>query len=91
MAHILHIDTSPRLEGSHSRSLAREFLEQWKMHHPDAEIRHRDLALNPVPYIDHTWVTAKFTPTDQHTPELAEAITLSEILKSSFSIDLSIS
>jgi FMN-dependent NADH-azoreductase len=67
MTHVLHSDTSPRLDRSHSRLLAREFLEQWKIHHPDAKITHRDLAQHPIPYINETWVTAKFTPADQYT------------------------
>ncbi|HEY9621516.1 MAG TPA: FMN-dependent NADH-azoreductase [Crinalium sp.] len=84
MTHVLHIDTSPRLERSHSRSLARDFLEQWKLHHPNATITHRDLALNPVPYIDETWVTAKFTAADEYTPALAAAIALSDQLVDEF-------
>ncbi|MBE9226358.1 FMN-dependent NADH-azoreductase [Phormidium sp. LEGE 05292] len=84
MTHILHIDTSPRLERSHSRSLAREFLEQWKQHHPEATVTYRDLALNPVPYIDETWVRAKFTPEDDYTPELENAIALSDQLVDEF-------
>ncbi|UBF28934.1 FMN-dependent NADH-azoreductase [Kovacikia minuta CCNUW1] len=84
MTHILHIDTSPRLERSHSRSLAREFLEQRKLHHPETTITHRDLARHPVPYIDHTWVTAKFTPAAEYTPELATAIALSDQLVDEF-------
>jgi len=84
MTHILHIDTSPRLEKSHSRTLAREFLETWKTHHPDAIVTHRDLARNPIPYIDDTWVTAKFTAADAYTPELAAAIALSDKLIDEF-------
>lgn len=84
MTHVLHIDTSPRLERSHSRSLAREFLEQWKTHHPEATITHRDLARHPVPYIDDTWVIAKFTSADEYTPELATAIALSDELIDEF-------
>lgn len=84
MTHLLYIDTSPRLDQSHSRSLAREFLEQWKLHHPDIIMTHRDLALYPVPYIDNTWVRAKFTPADEYTPELATAIALSNELIDEF-------
>lgn len=84
MTHVLHIDTSPRLDRSHSRSLAREFLEQWKMHHPDASITYRDLARHPVPYIDETWVAAEFTPANEYTPELATAIALSDELVDEF-------
>lgn len=84
MIHVLHIDTSPRLERSHSRLLAREFLEHWKIHHPDAKITYRDLARYPVPYIDDTWVTAKFTTTDNYTAELTAAIALSNQLIDEF-------
>lgn len=84
MTHLLHIDTSPRLDRSHSRLLAREFLEQWKTHHPNATITHRDLARHPVPYIDDTWVSAKFTTADQYTSELAAAIALSDELIDEF-------
>jgi FMN-dependent NADH-azoreductase len=34
MAHLLHIDASPRGERSHSRRMTREFVEQWKQAHP---------------------------------------------------------
>ncbi|WNZ25817.1 FMN-dependent NADH-azoreductase [Leptolyngbya sp. NK1-12] len=84
MTHVLHIDTSPRLDRSHSRLLAREFLEQWKTNHPNATITHRDLARQPIPYINDTWVSAKFTSADQYTPELAAAIALSDELIDEF-------
>jgi FMN-dependent NADH-azoreductase len=29
MAHLLHIDASPRGEHSHSRRMTREFVQQW--------------------------------------------------------------
>jgi FMN-dependent NADH-azoreductase len=84
MVRILQIDTSPRLGHSHSRMLAREFAEKWSGYHPEAQIIHRDLGLNPVPYLDATWVKAKFTPPDQYTPELADAIALSDELIDEF-------
>ncbi|NJK52193.1 MAG: FMN-dependent NADH-azoreductase [Leptolyngbyaceae cyanobacterium SU_3_3] len=80
MVRVLQIDTSPRYQQSHSRMLAREFVEKWSNYHPETQIIHRDLGLNPVPYIDATWVKAKFTPPDQYTPELAAAIALSDEL-----------
>ncbi len=84
MGHILHIDTSPRHQQSHSRTLAREFLSRWKMHHPETSVTYRDLGLNPVPYIDDTWIAAKFTQPDQYTPELSAAIELSDELTDEF-------
>ncbi|MBW4469587.1 MAG: NAD(P)H-dependent oxidoreductase [Stenomitos rutilans HA7619-LM2] len=76
MTHILQIDSSPRLERSHSRALASAFLEQWKPYHPGAIITHRDLVRDPVPYLDATWITAKFTA--------AAAIALSDELVDEF-------
>ncbi|GAA6621432.1 FMN-dependent NADH-azoreductase [Scytonema sp. NUACC26] len=84
MVRILQIDTSPRYEYSHSRTLAQEFMEKWSSHHSETQIFHRDLGLNPVPYIDATWVKAKFTVSDQYTPELAAAIKLSDTLIDEF-------
>lgn len=84
MDRTLHIDTSPRGERSHSRILANEFINKWKFHHPEATINHRDLGLNPVPYLDETWISAKFTPPEQYTPKLAAAIKLSDELINEF-------
>ncbi|MGL5877160.1 MAG: FMN-dependent NADH-azoreductase [Xenococcaceae cyanobacterium] len=84
MAQILHIDTSPRSENSHSRKLAQDFINAWKIDRGDGIVTKRDLALNPVPYLDETWVKAKFTSPDRYTPELATAIKLSDRLIEEF-------
>jgi FMN-dependent NADH-azoreductase len=87
MVHILHIDSSPRHDRSYSRTLAREFSDKLQFH-LDATIIYRDLALNLVPYVDNTWINAKFTPPDQYTPELAKAIALSnELIDEFFAAD----
>lgn len=80
MSHILHIDASPRGDRSVSRTLAKEFIESWKSVHPEDTITYRDLGHNPVPFITETWIAASFTPPDQHTPEMADAIHLSNQL-----------
>jgi FMN-dependent NADH-azoreductase len=46
MAHLLHIDASPRGERSHSRRMTREFVQQWQQHHPNDAIAYRDVGLN---------------------------------------------
>jgi FMN-dependent NADH-azoreductase len=84
VAHILHVDTSPRSEQSYSRTLAKEFVDKWRIYHPETTITHRDLASNSIPYIDATWVTSKFTLPEQRTPELATAIQLSNELIDEF-------
>ncbi len=84
MAHVLYIDTSPRVEQSYSRILAKEFVDKWSAYNAANTVTHRDLADHPIPYIDATWITAKFTLSEQHTPELANAIQLSDELIDKF-------
>lgn len=84
MAHLLHIDASPRGERSHSRRMTREFVEQWKQQHPNDTIAYRDVGRNPIPHVDETWIAAAFSPPDQHTSQLQEAIRLSDQLVDEF-------
>ncbi|MDZ4872472.1 MAG: FMN-dependent NADH-azoreductase 1 [Chroococcidiopsis cubana SAG 39.79] len=84
MARILHIDSSPRGERSHSRRLTREFVEAWKQTHPDDIVTYRDVGRNPVPHVDEPWIAAAFTPPEQRTPELQEAIRISDRLVDEF-------
>jgi FMN-dependent NADH-azoreductase len=84
MAHLLHIDASPRGERSHSRGMTREFVEQWKQAHSDDIVTYRDVGRNPVPHVDEPWIAAAFTPPEQRTPELWEAIRISDRLVDEF-------
>jgi len=84
MANILHIDSSPRGERSISRSLSYEFITSWKDAHPGDTVTYRDLGHHPVPHVDEAWIAAAFTPPETHTPELAEAIQLSNSLIDEF-------
>ncbi|MGA9377992.1 MAG: NAD(P)H-dependent oxidoreductase [Phormidium sp.] len=61
MAHLLHIDSSPRGERSHSRRLSREFVEQWKQNHPGDIVTYRDVGRNPVPH-NHSNYKAQSNP-----------------------------
>ncbi|AFZ56225.1 FMN-dependent NADH-azoreductase [Anabaena cylindrica FACHB-243] len=80
MANILHIDSSPRGERSISRTLSYEFITSWKDIHPEDIITYRDLGRNPVPHVNESWIAASFTPPNARTPELTEAISLSDSL-----------
>ncbi|RCJ40743.1 FMN-dependent NADH-azoreductase [Nostoc minutum NIES-26] len=84
MANILHIDTSPRGERSISRSLSYEFITSWKDTHPGDTVIYRDLGHNPVPHVDESWIAAAFTPPEARTPELVEAIKVSDNLVDEF-------
>ncbi|MBH8561830.1 FMN-dependent NADH-azoreductase [Nostoc sp. CENA67] len=84
MANILHIDASPRGERSISRSLSYEFITSWKDTHPGDTVTYRDLGHNPVPHVDEPWIAAAFTPPEARTPELTQAIKLSDDLVDEF-------
>jgi FMN-dependent NADH-azoreductase len=64
--------------------MTREFIEQWKQAHPGDTVTYRDIGHNPIPHVDEPWIAAAFTPTEQHTPELREAIRLSDRLVDEF-------
>ena len=52
MAHILHIDSSPRGERSISRTVTKDFITTWKKAHPDDTVTYRDLGHHPVAHVD---------------------------------------
>ncbi|MBD2466009.1 NAD(P)H-dependent oxidoreductase [Oscillatoria sp. FACHB-1407] len=84
MTRLLYIASSPRHEHSYSRTLTQEFIDKWSLYHPEVSIALRDLVRDPVPYLDDTWITAKFTAPEQYTPELSNAIQLSDRLVDEF-------
>ena len=84
MVNILHIDTSPRGERSHSRELSKEFVSGWRAAHSEDAIAYRDLGHYPVPHVDEAWIAAAFSPPETHTPELTEALRISDQLIDEF-------
>jgi FMN-dependent NADH-azoreductase len=84
VVNILHIDSSPRGERSHSRELSKEFVSGWKAAHPEDAIAYRDLGHHPVPHVDEAWIAAAFSPPETHTPELTEALRISDELIDEF-------
>ena len=80
MAHLLHIDSSLRVEDSRSRALTARFAQRWRAAHPNGAVTYRDLSANPVPHLDHaSFTTHQVAPADR-TPEQARARTLAEEL-----------
>ena len=84
MANLLHIDTSPRGERSHSRALTRYFIEAWKHSHPEDSITSRDVGRNCIPHVDESWIAACFTTPDKRTSDMWQAIQLSDQLVDEF-------
>ena len=77
---ILQINVSARSEGGNSTRLANAITAHLKSHHPEAEVEVRDLARNPLPFLDEAGVTALFTPADQRTPEQIARIAQDEAM-----------
>lgn len=84
MATILHLDTSPREERSISRSLTKEFMTGWTVSHPADTVTYRDIGHYTPPFISEPWIAGAFSPAAQHTPEMVEAIRISDELIDEF-------
>lgn len=84
MTTVLHLDSSPRGERSKSRQLAEEFVTQWKQSQDQTRVLYRDLRLSPLPHVTETWVAAAFTPRETQTPEMINALQLSDELVDEF-------
>jgi FMN-dependent NADH-azoreductase len=80
MSNLLVIEVSPRFGYSASRTLTGQFIEKWKAGHPDGQVVVRDLAKTNLPFVDLPWIGGAFTPPEQHSPESAIAIKLSNNL-----------
>ncbi|HKX31772.1 MAG TPA: NAD(P)H-dependent oxidoreductase [Blastocatellia bacterium] len=74
MSALLAIEVSPRLGNSISRKLTVRFIEHWMAAHPDGEIIRRDLMKTRLPFVDLSWIGGAFTPPEQQSPEMKEAI-----------------
>jgi FMN-dependent NADH-azoreductase len=84
MRRILHIDASYSGESSASRVLSQVFIAAWKDFHPKDIVSYRDLGRFPVPYINETWIAAIHSPSETHTPEMVEALKVSNPLLEEF-------
>jgi FMN-dependent NADH-azoreductase len=80
MPTLLAIEVSPRHEFSTSRTLTALFIDLWKAEHPGAAVVVRDLIRMPPPFVDLAWIGGAFAPRDQHSPESAAAIKVSDDL-----------
>jgi FMN-dependent NADH-azoreductase len=67
MSHLLHIDSSIRVEGSVTRALTARAADVWRAAHPGGTVTYRDLGANPVPHLDTHGGLARIIPPEQHT------------------------
>jgi FMN-dependent NADH-azoreductase len=80
MSSILRIDSSSRIEGSHSRELADYFQAIWLKQYPDDRMIVRDVVKNPVPHIADLTIVGFYTPSEQQTDAMKQAIAISNEL-----------
>jgi FMN-dependent NADH-azoreductase len=67
MSHLLHIDSSIRVEGSVTRALTARAADVWRAAHPGGTVTYRDLGANPVPHLDTHGGLARIIRPEQHT------------------------
>jgi len=80
MTKLLVVETSPRGDYSISRNMTRRFLAKWRAAHPGGNVTQRDLVETDLPFVTAPWLEAYFTPPEQHSSEMKEALRLSDEL-----------
>ena len=80
MPTLLHLDSSPRAERSHSRQLTAEFARRWQASHPGSRVIYHDLGRQPVPLVSEAWIAAAYADPATHTAEQTAAIAVSDAL-----------
>jgi FMN-dependent NADH-azoreductase len=80
MPTLLAIESSPRGDYSVSRNLLKTFVTTWKAAHNSDAVITRDLMKTNLPFIDLPWIAGAYTPAEQHSPEMTEALKVSNEL-----------
>jgi FMN-dependent NADH-azoreductase len=80
MSQILRIDSSSRVQGSHSREIADYFETAWLKKYPSDQITVRDLVKTALPHIADIAIAGFYTPKEQHTEAMKSATALSDEL-----------
>lgn len=80
MPNLLSVVASPRGDYSISRTLTNHFVEEWKKNHADGAVVTRDLFTTKLPFVDLPWIAGAYTPAEQHSPEIKEALQISNEL-----------
>ncbi len=80
MPNLLVIESSPRGDYSISRNLTSKFIEEWKAEHTGGAVTVRDLMKTTLPFVDLPWIMGAYTPQEQHSPEIKQALAISNEL-----------
>jgi FMN-dependent NADH-azoreductase len=84
MATLLHLNASPRNDRSHSRRLSAFFVQQWLERYPGDTVLYRDLRVFTPPHVTEEWIAGAFSPPDQRSPQMRQALQLSDLLINEF-------
>ncbi|MGV3508912.1 MAG: FMN-dependent NADH-azoreductase [Sphingobacteriaceae bacterium] len=74
MKTLLRIDSSARIEGSYSRTIADHFEYLWKQANPTGKIVYRDLAKQHLPHIDNATIQGFYSKPGQLSNAAATAL-----------------
>lgn len=80
MTVLLRVDASSRLDHSITRQMADRFIDGWRKSEPRVRIVTRDIGIRPPSILSETSIRAGFTPPEQRTPDMKEALAESLIL-----------
>ncbi|MDE1161941.1 MAG: NAD(P)H-dependent oxidoreductase [Acidobacteriaceae bacterium] len=67
MATLLKVEVSPRGDWSVSRKLGDLYQEKWLEANPGGTVVTRDVAANPLPFVDLQWIAGAYSPVNEHT------------------------
>ncbi len=81
---MLHVDSSPRGDRSVSRTIAHEFVNEWKTLHSDASITYRDLAKDIPPHVTLPWILGAYGLPGKESVEAVQAMKISDALVDEF-------
>ncbi len=80
MPSLLAVESSPRGDHSVSRKLTAQFIDDWKASHSGGTVVMRDLMKTKLPFVDLPWIAGAFSSAEQHSPEMKEALNVSNEL-----------
>lgn len=78
MSLLLRIDSSALSQGSHSKSLADHYLQQWQAKYPDGAIVQSDLSKEQPDHISEAMIQAMYTPEDNRSEQQLALLTDSD-------------
>lgn len=81
MTNILRIQSSAQTsERSITRRMGARFLDEWRRQDPGVSVVTRDVAQDPLSFVDQSWIAAAFTKPEERTPEMVERLAESDAL-----------